>query len=117
MTRPNRVRGSFSLPSSLPIYDGLVKSRKTDFLPQHIGIMQDDNTICCGQNKMLGLFTRPSIYNSYKVSAHTEILLSHPFFLLCPNQASIFRLLLKVSWRSSTIVLSNHQLIHHPSSN
>jgi hypothetical protein len=42
------------------ILDGLVKSRKTDFLPQHIGIMQGDNTICCGQNKMLGLFTRPS---------------------------------------------------------
>jgi hypothetical protein len=41
--------------------DGLVKSRKTDFLPQYIGIMQDDGTICCGQNKMLGLFTRPSI--------------------------------------------------------
>ena len=43
------------------IIDGLVKSRKTDFLPQHIGIMQDDDTICCGQNKMLGLFTRPSL--------------------------------------------------------
>ena len=28
--------------------DGLVKSRKTDFLPQHIGIMQDNNTIYCG---------------------------------------------------------------------
>jgi hypothetical protein len=40
--------------------DGLVKSRKTDFLLQHIGIMQCDDTICCGQNKMLGLFTRPS---------------------------------------------------------
>jgi hypothetical protein len=38
----------------------LVKSRKTDFLPQHISIMQDDDAICCGQNKMLGLFTRPS---------------------------------------------------------
>ena len=41
-------------------YDGLVKSRKTDFLPQHIGIIKDDYAICCGQNKMLGLFTRPS---------------------------------------------------------
>jgi len=41
--------------------DGLVKSRKTDFLPQHIGIMQDDDAIYCGQNKMLGLFTRPSM--------------------------------------------------------
>ena len=41
-------------------FDGLVKSRKTDFLPQHIGIIQDDNAIYCGQNKMLGLFTRPS---------------------------------------------------------
>ena len=41
--------------------DGLVKSRKTDLLPQHIGIIKDDYAICCGQNKMLGLFTRPSI--------------------------------------------------------
>ncbi len=41
--------------------DGLVKSRKTDFLPQHISIIQDDDAICCGQNKMLGLFTRPSM--------------------------------------------------------
>ena len=40
--------------------DGLVKSRKTDFLPQHIGIIQYDDAICCGQNKVLGLFTRPS---------------------------------------------------------
>ena len=47
--------------------DGLVKSRKTDFLPQHIGAMRDDDPICCGQNKMLGLFTRPSrkAYLSY----------------------------------------------------
>ena len=45
-------------------FDGLVKSRKTDFLPQHIGIMQDDDTIYCGQNKMLGLFTRPSNLNN-----------------------------------------------------
>ena len=50
------------MPQRLKInFDGLVKSRKTDFLPQHIGIIQDDDTICCGQNKMLGLFTRPSI--------------------------------------------------------
>ena len=28
--------------------------------------MQDDDTICCGQNKMLGLFTRPSFLNHSK---------------------------------------------------
>jgi hypothetical protein len=28
--------------------DGLVKSRKADFLPQHIGIIQDYNAIYCG---------------------------------------------------------------------
>ena len=41
-------------------FNGFVKSRETDFLPQHISIIQDDDAICCGQNKMLGLFTRPS---------------------------------------------------------
>ena len=44
------------------IIDGLVKSRKIDFLPQHVGIIQDNYAICCGQNKMLGLFTRPSLF-------------------------------------------------------
>jgi len=40
--------------------DGLVKSRKIDFMPQHIDWKIDKVAICCGQNKMLGLFTSAS---------------------------------------------------------
>jgi len=41
--------------------DGLVKSRKYNFLPEYIDNIKDNDTICCGQNKMLKLFTKTSI--------------------------------------------------------
>ena len=44
-------------------FDGLVKSRKLDFLPQYIDYQKDKATICCGQNKMLGVFTSLSSLN------------------------------------------------------
>jgi len=45
------------------IFDGLVKSRKLDFLPQDVGYKIEKATISCGQNKMLGLFTSASFFN------------------------------------------------------
>ena len=44
--------------------DGLVKSRKMDFLPQYIDWQIDQVAICCGQNKKLGLFTSTSKENN-----------------------------------------------------
>ena len=41
-------------------YDGLVKIRKLDFLPQDVGYKIEKATMSCGQNKMLGLFASAS---------------------------------------------------------
>ena len=40
--------------------DGLVKSRKLDFLPKDVGYKIEKAIISCGRNKMLGLFTSAS---------------------------------------------------------
>ena len=45
---------------SLEKDDGLVKSLKLDFLPQYAGSQIEKATIYCGQNKILGLFSKPS---------------------------------------------------------
>ena len=58
--RTNICLGIFREKSGDTKIDGLVKSQKINLLPQYIGHNKSYNTICCGQNEKLGLFTSTS---------------------------------------------------------
>ena len=62
----------FILYIRLTYFDGLVESRKLDFLPQYIGYKIDKATVYCGQNKMLGLFTSSSYFSILHLSVYNS---------------------------------------------